>query len=271
MTASRTNRLLLRIYGDSLGMPRSFKGISYRDTYPELLKAALTQDGWEVDLYNRSKGGVSIDELCTAARDDRKYFGDACAIVILQCGIVDCAPRPASARMRIWIGRLPWRIQKSVIAFLHNKRARILKAGFCWRITEPSRFTEKYTELLRGASGESEQIIAVGIAPTTPEMEKHSPGLSQSIAQYNQLIHSAVQTACAGVQYVDVHRAILMHHEGVTRFIDAADGHHITAEGHRLYSALLLDAIRVRLSPPAENTAALHPECSKDGQVSHAP
>jgi acyl-CoA thioesterase I len=248
MAATDPKRLLLRIYGDSLGMPRNFTGIHYSETYPELLKVALEREGWKVDLYNRSKGGVTIAELHTLALNDHKYFGDVPEIVVIQCGIVDCAPRPISGRMRRLIGRLPEKFRSPVVAFLHSKRSRILKSGFRWRVTEPPQFREMYTDLLRAASQHGQHMVAVSIAPTTLAMEEHSPGLLSSIVLYNDIIRFAVREVGSGIHYVDVHNAVLQEPDGLARWIDSADGHHITREGHQLYSAHILAAIRLALT-----------------------
>jgi len=235
-------RLLLRVYGDSLGMPRAFEGIRYRETYAELLKAALEERAWRVDLYNRSKGNVDVGELRTMVEYDRRYFGRPREIVVIQCGIVDCAPRPISGRTRRLVGRLPEPLRQRVITFLHSNRARLLNSGFQWRVTEPDPFRLTYRELLLAASSGTGHVYSVNVAPTTPEMEEHSPGLSGSIQRYNTIIADEVRRAGASVQLIDVHSAILEEDGGLQRYVNAKDGHHITREGHLLYTRLIMAA-----------------------------
>lgn len=68
-------RLLLRVYGDSLSMPRAEEGIAYPDSYPELLRDGLAEvTGDTVDLYNRSYGGAPIDQLKQACEYDALYI-----------------------------------------------------------------------------------------------------------------------------------------------------------------------------------------------------
>lgn len=237
-------RLLLRVYGDSLGMPRDFGGIHYRETYAELLKSALEQQGWRVDLYNRSKGNIAVDELKTMVENDRKYFGQQREIVVIQCGIVDSAPRPISGRTRRLVGRFPERLRRRVISFLHSNRARILSSGFQWRVTEPPPFRLAYRELLLAAGAGTGHVYSINVAPTTHEMEEHSPGLSSSIRLYNAIIADEVQRAGETAQLIDVHRAILEESGGLQRYIDSKDGHHITRQGHLLYTRLIMAAER---------------------------
>jgi hypothetical protein len=246
MPSVHDNRLLLRVYGDSLGMPRSLDGIHYTETYAELLTSALRAQGLQVDLYNRSKGNIALDELKTLAINDHRYFGNWPEIVVIQCGIVDCAPRPVSGRIRRLVGRLPAHLRSKAISFLHSNRARILNNGFRWRVTEPQEFQTAYVELLRSVSGYDGWIYAVGIAPTTPEMEQHSPGLTSSILLYNEIICTAARDAGNSVRFVDVNGAILEDADGLRRYMNLTDGHHITTEGHSLYARLILAAVQER-------------------------
>ena len=54
-------RFLIRVYGDSLSLPRVSERVAYYQTYPEMLAAAWRQSlpDAEVHLYNRSFSGAS--------------------------------------------------------------------------------------------------------------------------------------------------------------------------------------------------------------------
>ena len=235
---------LLAVYGDSLAMPRVTDGVAYADTYPEVLRAALERaDGAPIDLYNRSRGGVTIRTLYEDWANDATYFGPApSGIAVIQCGIVDCAPRPAPRIVRRGLGAMPGPVQRRAIRFLHDHRSTLLRTGSVWRRTRPTVFSAVLRDWLRQASAQVGSLYVLTIAPTTEAMEAHSPGLAGSIERYNELIAHAVGAAASRhVQLVDVHTEILAQPDGVTRYVNQADGHHITTEGHALYARMLLE------------------------------
>jgi hypothetical protein len=239
---------LIRLYGDSLSMPRSTEGIHYLETFAERFRAQIedTTPGCRVSIYNRSRGGVAISTLLEDFRKDSFFFGmPGGSVMILQAGIVDCAPRPLPPLIRRGVAMLPPRAKSRVIEFLHEHRAGILRRGFGWRATSLRTFADVYSEWLSVACRTFELVYAVNIAPTNAATEARSPGFGRSVIQYNSLIKRACQTAESNnVRLIDVHAAILGDERGINKFINANDGHHITAAGHRLYADLLVATLR---------------------------
>jgi hypothetical protein len=235
--------LLIRIYGDSLSLPRAADGIECGDIYPELLRDSIEarQPGLRVVVFNRSKGGASISELYRQFIDDSVYFPkDHSGILIIQCGIVDCAPRPVPTSVRAWIGRLPLPLRWATTKLLHHLRPYLLRAGIRWSITPIDHFEQALTQWLQKAQLGLERIYVFNIAPTIPETETHSPGLARSIDEYNVVIERTIEKMDPEtVVLVDVHRAISENDGDLVRFVNARDGHHITKSGHRLYAELL--------------------------------
>ena len=87
-------------------------------------------------------------------------------------------------------------------------------------------------------------MAVVNIAPTTPEIEAHSPGLMQGISEFNELLARAVSDARSpNIVVVDVYNAIATSPDGVATCINARDGHHITPRGHELYARLIAQAL----------------------------
>jgi acyl-CoA thioesterase-1 len=239
--------LLIRVYGDSLSLPRFSDGVRYRQTFPELLRLALAADpdGGMPDLYNRSKPAATAPQLLSEYERDSTYFGpEDDQILIVQCGVCDCAPRPVPRWLRPWIGRLPVVLRRTVIGFLHANRSRLLRAGFAWREVDPQLFRSAVRLMLEKAAGSARAVLVLNIAPTTAAMDAHSPGFARSIEEYNGILHAEVLAlGCASVRLVDVHQAIVAERDGVTRYVNQVDGHHITPDGHLLYAHLLLSAI----------------------------
>lgn len=233
--------LLLRVYGDSLSMPRISEGIGYFDTYPELVRRAIALDNpaLRVAVFNRSKGGVPIEELHALFTQDGAYLGKARAdILIIQCGIVDCAPRPVPPRVKAGIGKLPTPLRWLAAKFLHYARPYLLRAGFKWRETGVEQFEAVLDYWLDKAADAVCRIYVLNIAPTTPAMEKHSPGLSAGIESFNGAIARAIALHPLAT-LVDVHGAMQRPGEGESPYISGTDGHHITRQGHRLYADMI--------------------------------
>src|SRR5262249_18582347 len=146
-----------------------------------------------VHLYNRSRGGASIARLIEDYQMDAAYFGQQSNdFLIIQCGVVDCAPRPLPTTLRALVSRLPKHLRSKVIRFLHDNRAFFVSKGPTWRVARPSSFMKAYQYWLERAVKECDRIYCVNIAPTTDEIESRSPGFSESIELYNRLIEEAV-------------------------------------------------------------------------------
>ena len=239
--------VLIRVYGDSLSLPRAGDGIPYTDTYPELL-AQECRTRWPeagAHLYNRSHGGHTIGELWSEYRNDNFYFGDSGGdILVVQCGVVDCAPRPIPESVRRVISALPGPLKSVVINFLHHNRARMLRSGFVFRKTKPARCATLYKQWLSLAVQQFAHVYALNIAPTTPAMEAHSPGFSASIERYNDLIATTIEELDApNLTLVNAYEAIVGETEGLAKYINGKDGHHLTLAGQRLYADLIVSQL----------------------------
>lgn len=237
------SELVLRVYGDSLSMPRIGDGIPCNVTYPELAKLELEKVGHVVRLYNRSRGGVTIRELAEQSQSDSTYFGEADRTVfVIQCGVVDCAPRPVPPTVRDGISKLPGRVRRRVIEFLHSHRSQLVRLGPPWRETAPDAFRKTLSAWLASTASEGLRTYIFNVVPTTEEMDSHSPGFSASIRLYNDMLRTAV-SGSERARLLDVHTAISTDPGGMARYVNPSDGHHISAEGHLLYSRMLLDGM----------------------------
>lgn len=238
------DRFLIRVYGDSLTCPRISSDISYYDIYQELLADEYRHE-WPhklVHLTTRSRPDAPITELYEESYlRDSVYFGKMSTdVLIIHCGICDCAPRPIPRWVRNLIGKSPGKIKRRIIWLLHNYRARILKAGYLWRLTKPEAFRETYYDWMKKAVQEARLVYAINILPTIPSIESHSPGLGSSIVLFNQIISDVVKSIDAkNLFLVDVHKEILSRPNGVETFVDQGDGHHLTFDGHVLLHQLL--------------------------------
>lgn len=235
--------IVVKIYGDSLSLPRTQDGIDYGDEFALLIQKEISDvSGVPPIVYNRSRGGTTVRDLASSYREDRHYMPGG-GIVVIQCGVVDCAPRPLPSFLRKLLGYAPGFFRRPAVNFLHENRARILKAGLGTRLTSQREFGRAMKKWLSDAVLSEELILVVNIAPTIEPVETHSPGFQRSIDDYNFEIKKAVdETASPKVLLIDVNCAIRESGE-VTDFVNRDDGHHITAKGHSLYAGLLMEKI----------------------------
>lgn len=263
--SGKSQDLLIRVYGDSLAMPRATDGISYRETYPELLQAAIHDrfPGSLVSLYNRSGGGLTIESLHDRYLQDCTYFGlTTNQILVIQCGVVDCAPRPIPAFLRLLISKLPGPVRAPVVRFLHWARPALLRAGLRWRLTSKRRFEEVLIRWLKHAATHFARTYVVNIAPTVPAIAAHSPGFESSIIAYNALIMRAVKASGSAV-LIEINAAI--EKAGSVSSCVSVDGHHITHAGHRLYADLILALEHARLRSGGATTSRKSPSEQNGG------
>jgi acyl-CoA thioesterase I len=244
MTEASGKQLLIRIYGDSLSMPRAEDGIGYLETYPELILRSLLQSvpDVRVHLYNRSIPGGNVCKLYDEYHRDTAYFGgNENDIVVIQVGICDCAPRPLPPRARRWVDRSPAFLKNRIIRFLHKRRPGLLKRGLWWREVEPEVFTDVYRTWLTRSVKESTDVYVINIAPTTVNIEAHSPGLKRSIEMYNAQIREVTDSLRApNLHLIDVYTEFSEEADRGSPCINPKDGHHLTLRGHEVYSLLIL-------------------------------
>lgn len=237
------NKGIIRIYGDSLSMPRIGEGICLTDTYPELLKtfySNLWKD--EVFLCNRSRFGNTITLASEDLRQDSLNFGKPGGeVLIMQIGICDCAPRPIPSWMASLIKELPEKLKNKVNNLIYRLRPVIQKIVY-WRNTPPEVFRKFYLELIERYSIEFNKVYIINIPPSFIEIEKRSPGFNFSIELYNQIISNVVkQAAKQNIFLVDVFNKIRLSANNRTEYVIQKDGHHITIEGHKLYAQMIID------------------------------
>jgi hypothetical protein len=230
--------LVILVYGDSLSLPRVPEGVSPQDIYAYKLEQWCRNNlGREVILYNRSLGGQSVDVLYEQYNSDTFYFGDfGEKVLIIQSGVVDCAPRPIPSWVRDILSCCPGRVREQVVRFLHHHRRTLLNMGLRWRQTSPHKFKHVYKKWVTRASASSTKVLLFNIVPTTDGIEHHSPGLGSSIKIYNQLIKEIVQGLNKdNVILLDVHEDFSLQMRGKNDLINTKDGHHLTVAGQEMY------------------------------------
>src|SRR5680860_398442 len=151
---------------DSLSLPRAYSGgqVRWEDTWVSLLRQALP----EVQFIHVGIGAATITELL---RLQDYYALSYPNIVILQCGIVDCAPRA--------LGKLEVRIIKKLHLFrLVKPFITLLRKYRGLTYTNASVFEQallKFKDKFPAVP-----FVAVGILPGCDEYDAIVPGVSEN-------------------------------------------------------------------------------------------
>lgn len=187
---------------DSIALPRKYdKGIVYwEETYIAKIKLAYPH----YEVVNVSIGGASIIDL----RNQLNYYKILQPeIVLLQCGIVDAAPR-AFGRIEMDIIKKMklFRLTKPFVGLLRKYRAH--------HYASLRQF--EFNLLALKETLHPKHFFALEILPSCEAYEQILPGITQSIAAYNKVLHKHTTT----IVLQDIPRA------GILR-----DYHHINAVG----------------------------------------
>lgn len=226
--------MTIRVYGDSISLPRAGEGVNAECSWPEVVEREL---GPECHVINRSLGGATISELHALQMRDKLYFSGNGGVVILRLGIVDCTPRPVSPKTRERIGKLPEFIRKHIVAYLHENRKRIITEGYSLN-SPPQLFNLLYDQMVKQAVADG-VCICVGIGPVSDSMADRNPALRYEINSYNAAIREIVDRYDKAY-YVDVAEEVNGADDGGL----LADGHHNNRAAHEKIGVTLARIVK---------------------------
>ena len=197
----------IQIFSDSLALPREIpQKVFYEQTYP-----AKLSEKHVVAQY--SKGGGTIKDLL----DQTFYYKMFCPdVVIIQSGIVDCAPRPFTLfeehffKLNFFTKACKAVLKRLTKNWLRNVRK------VAW--TSPKDFRLYCNQFIE--TYPNTPVYAIGILPARKEYETLAKGITKRIQQYNTILKETF-----GKNYIDTSD---MPDEGIM-----SDHHHLTVVGHQ--------------------------------------
>lgn len=202
---------------DSLGLPRGgAEPTTARQTWPTLLRAAVD------DVVHIGIGGATVTQLS----GQLPYaLASSPNLVIVQAGIVDCAPRALRLWERTALQQIPGGRRLSRVI---EKRSRLLRRLRNIAFTAPDTFRDTCAAMkTRVGSG---SIWWIGIVDAGDEAQV--PGIRRRIATYNDILRTTFAE-----RFVDVSA---MPATGV-----CADHHHLTSTGHAFVASTLLGRLAI--------------------------
>jgi lysophospholipase L1-like esterase len=192
---------------DSVSLPRKYKdgSVSFESTYPYQLQKMY--EGRAV-FYFFQMGGATIKDLTKQINYCKCFKPD---FLILQVGIVDCAPR-AFSRLEMDLIK-KWRLfrfAKPLTSYFRKYR------NLCY--TSKINFEKNLVKLFDVL--QVRKIYGISILPSSNEYEKILPNVTKNIIEYNDILKRQTE-------YIDVSEAL--HKGGVIE-----DHHHMNEIGHKL-------------------------------------
>lgn len=162
---------------DSLGLPRSTpEYLPVEKTWLNLLS-----EFHEVVCF--SYGGATIDQFFSQIEYLKLYKPDC---VLIQSGIVDCAPRALTKTENIVINH--FKLTRFLFSkFVSENDLFVLRNVRDKTYTPLSKF-EYYINQFISIFGE--KLYWIGILPTLPGYEKKVPGIIENVRIYNELIET---------------------------------------------------------------------------------
>jgi hypothetical protein len=194
------------VLGDSLTLPRNHpQKCEYSDTWPELLKTHFK-------VHQVSIGGGTIKDLFRQIEYHIAYDPE---IVILQGGIVDCAPRTLT-RTELTVLENSW-VGKRILGVIKKNSSYIRKLRKRTYIS-PKQFLY-YADRIK-QSFPNARVISVGILPANQDYETKIPGITSNICVYNDILRKVFRDGFLPMD--DMDRSGIM-----------SDDIHLNAKGQR--------------------------------------
>jgi lysophospholipase L1-like esterase len=240
------NRILL--LGDSLGVPRPYRGQPIDATWPVLLKLKFTS----LDIWQRCRAASYSHDILK----EFHCFSDSISafdLVVVQVGIGDCCPRPFPLFFHyIFQTCLSAKANKKINSwypFLQKIRSKpwISVDLYIRRMKEIADLT-----LERNPNA---SVVFIRIGTPCHGLLAKAPGVERYVERYN----SALEQLCRSygehsrVSYLDPY----LGYETEKLFID--DGHHLTVLGHQ--------AVAKALTPWFEQICSYEPNCQLKSEV----
>lgn len=205
------------ILTDSLGLPRELPElVSYNSTWIQRVKEKSNYELHEVSI-----GGATIDLLWKQFNYHRLFNPD---LIIIQCGIVDCAPRALRKAEDLLINSNF--LTRNLARFILPKMIGTLRRVRNISLTDSSTFS-KY---LKQFSLLSVPILFIEIVPATDNYENSLPGIRRNIGHFNKLIN-------------EVFRGNSISLSAFTELELMSDQHHLNDLGHKKLAELILERL----------------------------
>ena len=226
------------ILGDSMTYERKHLN-SFEENYNFLLKNYLkTKGNHDVFLLARAANHCKVQSKKFKILYDVKQFEPH--IVIIHLGFPACAPRLFTESEQFYFQSLPFFLRKESLEFLSRHRYYFTKT-FPKVYVKLSEFKIYYQKLLNEIKKLGAIPIIINIMKPNAELIHRSWNILENVQKYNKVLcHLSKKNHCT---LIDVYSMI--DKEPALRW---EDGIHLTAEGHKKLTELLIRIIEPKLN-----------------------
>lgn len=229
-----SDRPLILIHTDSLGLPREFLDehdrTTYEQTYVAQVKSALAER-FEVEAIST----ISLDSENALYSAKFLLSPRRPAVVVFHYGVNDCAPRlfrkgSRSILLAPWFKRLT---RDRVLHAVLKVKPWIFRRRRLVYVSEEDfeRNSRETLDLVRAASPDC-VFLAIAISQKPDSMEHRHPGYQDSVARYN-----AILARVFGEGFVDLNAIVPVDRQLIS------DGIHLTPEAHTALARALVERV----------------------------
>jgi acyl-CoA thioesterase I len=235
------------VLGDSMPMPR-VEGIDcvwWEQTWPYLLQEHLISHGFNDEVINCSSRSRTVDSLCGEDFNEHIIFKRP-DVLILELGVVDCAPRIFSKKEKKILNSypIPGRLRDWIIKWRTAHRKEIIRRNPLKKIyTPPNRFVKylyDFSGKLSLVKNEA-RLIVLPIIADYASMEIKSPGYTKNAIMYNKILHDWSHNI--GATFID---EITFLHRNGEESIFGSDGYHLNITGHSIIAESIFNLLLVK-------------------------
>ena len=197
--------------------------------YPDLLQERLKSAGWRVE--QRSASGATVEEI---ERTARAALPQLCpSAVVIQLGIVDCAPRPLRPLERNLLGHVrPSALRNWFVALIHEHRAAIIGRRRLIQRMEIAPFREHFRRLVDQCLAVASKVSILPIFPATESILARNPRLAAEIGKYNEAMRTDPRAVALDAE--DVFGGV-----SIEALCAAPESVHLNQRGHDLIARRL--------------------------------
>jgi hypothetical protein len=230
----------LIVIGDSLTQARPWAGIHLPHIYSSRLQRAM---GGRLAVVNF---GIGSNNSAKEVRLLETHLRHAeASYVVVQLGIVDCAPRLMSSLEHLILGAMsrvpPLRIFKRLYIAFKSRHRRTITRLFPKVQVPREAFGKNLRRVVEYALGENplRRLFLVNIAYPGDILQQKSYGILANVEAYNSSIATIVGEHPGRLALVDV----FAFTKANPKYIDLEDGYHILPEAHEFIAHVIASTI----------------------------
>lgn len=233
-------RPLCLLLSDSIALPRQSIGVQPRLTYPFIVQQTLDETGSPLRIEPDCMRGRTIVDAAQSLATRTDNYTTFPEHLVLQLGIVDCAPRVFLERdIEIVTDQLGKPAADILIRLASRYRPLVAGNPATTVYVQVDRFAASLADMLRRLRATTTIHVITIVTPIKLGARNDKSPLGLNIRAYNDVIRAAANSyEC---MLVDADKAIWSSHNPASCFTN--DNYHFNANGHQFVATELLRSL----------------------------